>query len=396
MEWCPRGHSLPLSVGPRSAPLRVRDDKVSGSPASPAAKTSGDKQTSCRPRPRSPSPSRAATASAPRSWPRRCGSSTASGAPLAIEEIEIGEKVYLSGNTSGIDPSRVGLAAPHQGLPQGSDHDSPGRRLQEPERHHAQDPRPLRQRAPLRLLSPVRRDQAPRDGSRHRPRERGGPLRRDRVPADALRLRVPEADHAAGLREDRALRLRVRAQERPQEGDLLHQRQHHEADGRPLPQGLRRDRRAISRHPERALDRGHRRRQAGRLSRGLRRDRMPNLYGDILSDVAAQIAGSVGLAGSANIGESFAMFEAIHGSAPRRRGPEPGEPLGPAARRRHDARPHRPARGGRARPQRVVEDDRGRHPHLRRLQGQASANRRSARRNSRRPWSSGSARSPRG
>ncbi|HEX8474228.1 MAG TPA: NADP-dependent isocitrate dehydrogenase [Pyrinomonadaceae bacterium] len=47
---------------------------------------------------------------------------------------------------------------------------------------------------------------------------------------------------------------------------------------------------------------------------------MPNLYGDILSDVAAQIAGSVGLAGSANIGENFAMFEAIHGSAPRRAG----------------------------------------------------------------------------
>jgi isocitrate dehydrogenase len=42
----------------------------------------------------------------------------------------------------------------------------------------------------------------------------------------------------------------------------------------------------------------------------------PNLYGDILSDVAAEIAGSVGLAGSANIGDSIAMFEAIHGSAP--------------------------------------------------------------------------------
>jgi len=43
-----------------------------------------------------------------------------------------------------------------------------------------------------------------------------------------------------------------------------------------------------------------------------------NLYGDVLSDIAAQIAGSVGLAGSANIGEECAMFEAIHGSAPRR------------------------------------------------------------------------------
>ena len=47
---------------------------------------------------------------------------------------------------------------------------------------------------------------------------------------------------------------------------------------------------------------------------------MANLYGDVLSDVAAQIAGSVGLAGSSNIGEKVAMFEAIHGSAPRRAG----------------------------------------------------------------------------
>lgn len=43
---------------------------------------------------------------------------------------------------------------------------------------------------------------------------------------------------------------------------------------------------------------------------------MPNLYGDILSDIAAQISGSVGLCGSANIGMDFGMFEAIHGSAP--------------------------------------------------------------------------------
>jgi len=55
---------------------------------------------------------------------------------------------------------------------------------------------------------------------------------------------------------------------------------------------------------------------------------MPNLYGDILSDVAAQIAGSVGLAGSANIGTSGAMFEAIHGSAPRRAGQNLANPSG--------------------------------------------------------------------
>lgn len=54
----------------------------------------------------------------------------------------------------------------------------------------------------------------------------------------------------------------------------------------------------------------------------------PNLYGDVLSDVAAQIAGSVGLAGSANIGESCAMFEAIHGSAPRIAGQNKANPSG--------------------------------------------------------------------
>jgi isocitrate dehydrogenase len=55
---------------------------------------------------------------------------------------------------------------------------------------------------------------------------------------------------------------------------------------------------------------------------------LPNLYGDILSDVAAQIAGSVGLAGSANIGEHAAMFEAIHGSAPRRAAQNLANPSG--------------------------------------------------------------------
>lgn len=55
---------------------------------------------------------------------------------------------------------------------------------------------------------------------------------------------------------------------------------------------------------------------------------MPNLYGDILSDVTAQIAGSVGLAGSSNIGEQCSMFEAIHGSAPRRAGQNLANPSG--------------------------------------------------------------------
>jgi isocitrate dehydrogenase len=53
-----------------------------------------------------------------------------------------------------------------------------------------------------------------------------------------------------------------------------------------------------------------------------------NLYGDILSDIAAQVAGSVGLAGSANIGESVAMFEAVHGSAPDIAGKDVANPSG--------------------------------------------------------------------
>ena len=55
---------------------------------------------------------------------------------------------------------------------------------------------------------------------------------------------------------------------------------------------------------------------------------VPNLYGDIMSDVAAEVTGSVGLAGSANIGHSCAMFEAIHGSAPRMAGQDRANPSG--------------------------------------------------------------------
>jgi isocitrate dehydrogenase len=55
---------------------------------------------------------------------------------------------------------------------------------------------------------------------------------------------------------------------------------------------------------------------------------MPNLYGDILSDIAAQVTGSVGLGGSANIGEHIAMFEAIHGSAPDIAGKDVANPSG--------------------------------------------------------------------
>ena len=54
----------------------------------------------------------------------------------------------------------------------------------------------------------------------------------------------------------------------------------------------------------------------------------PNLYGDVVSDIAAQISGSVGLGGSSNIGEQCAMFEAIHGSAPPIAGQDIANPSG--------------------------------------------------------------------
>lgn len=55
---------------------------------------------------------------------------------------------------------------------------------------------------------------------------------------------------------------------------------------------------------------------------------MPNLYGDIVSDMLGQIAGSVGLAPGANMGDDYAMFEAIHGSAPRHAGKGIANPSG--------------------------------------------------------------------
>ncbi len=53
-----------------------------------------------------------------------------------------------------------------------------------------------------------------------------------------------------------------------------------------------------------------------------------NLYGDIVSDIVAEVSGSVGIAGSANIGDDFAMFEAIHGSAPDISGQNIANPAG--------------------------------------------------------------------
>jgi isocitrate dehydrogenase (NAD+) len=64
---------------------------------------------------------------------------------------------------------------------------------------------------------------------------------------------------------------------------------------------------------------------------------MPNLYGDILSDEAAEFQGGVGTAGSANLGTRHAMFEAIHGSGPRMIEEGRGEYADPASLMRASA-----------------------------------------------------------
>ena len=81
-------------------------------------------------------------------------------------------------------------------------------------------------------------------------------------------------------------------------------------------------RRLSKRYPEIKLDDWYIDIMAAKLLDRKRRSQfqvlvLPNLYGDILTDEAAEIQGGVGTAGSANIGKSYAMFEAIHGSAPR-------------------------------------------------------------------------------
>ena len=69
---------------------------------------------------------------------------------------------------------------------------------------------------------------------------------------------------------------------------------------------------------------------------------VPNLYGDIVSDIAAQLTGSVGLAGSANLGDHCAMFEAIHGSAPDIAGQGIANPSGLLLGAVVDVGPHQP------------------------------------------------------
>ena len=79
---------------------------------------------------------------------------------------------------------------------------------------------------------------------------------------------------------------------------------------------------------------------------------MENLFGDVMSDLCAGLVGGLGVVPGANIGARFALFEAVHGSAPGHRGQRLGQPDRAVALGGDDARPHRPAQS--APPHRAV------------------------------------------
>ena len=116
---------------------------------------------------------------------------------------------------------------------------------------------------------------------------------------------------------------------------------------------------------------------------------MPNLYGDILSDVAAQIAGSVGIAGSANIGDHCAHVRSHSRLGAAARGSEPGQSFGAAAGRRADAGAYRSAGSRRARAQRLAAHRSRTASTLTIFSRKGPARRRWAPRSSRRRWSRG-------
>ena len=250
------------------------------------------------------------------------------GAKLAIEEIEIGEKVYLAGNTSGIDPSawdslrntKVFLKAPIT-TPQGGGYKSLN----------------VTVRKTLGLYANVR------------PCVAYHPFIETKHPGmDVVIVRENEEDLYAGIeyRQTDQVMQCLKIISRPGSEKIVryafeYARQH----GRKKVTCFTKDNimkltdglfhkifnEIAAEYPQ--IENEHWIVDIGAAKMADTPEAfdvivMPNLYGDILSDVAAQIAGSVGLAGSANIGENISMFEAIHGSAPRRAGQNLANPSG--------------------------------------------------------------------
>src|ERR1051325_7977834 len=250
------------------------------------------------------------------------------GAKLAIEKIEIGEKVYLSGNTSGIDPSswdslrntKVFLKAPIT-TPQGGGYKSLN----------------VTVRKTMGLYANVR------------PCVSYSPFVKTKHPGmDVVIVRENEEDLYAGIeyRQTNQMMLSLKLISRPgSEKIVRYAFDYARRNNRKKVTCFTKDNimklsdglfhkvfdEIASEYAD--IENEHWIVDIGAAKLADTPEAfdvvvMPNLYGDILSDVAAQIAGSVGLAGSANIGEHVSMFEAIHGSAPRRAGQNLANPSG--------------------------------------------------------------------
>ena len=252
----------------------------------------------------------------------------AAGAALDIETIEIGEKVYLRGNTSGIEPSswesllrtKVFLKAPIT-TPQGGGFKSLNVTTRKTLGQYA-NVRPCVSYHPFIDTKHPNMDVVI---VRENEEDLYAGIEYQPQPGSHL---MHQADLAAGQRKDRPLRLRIRPPHNRKKvtcfmkdnimkmTDGLFHKVFDEI-GAQYPE-IQKEVWIVDIGAAKMAD----------TPEAFDVIVMPNLYGDILSDVAAQIAGSVGLAGSANIGDQCAMFEAIHGSAPRRAGQNLANPSG--------------------------------------------------------------------
>ncbi|MBL8191679.1 MAG: NADP-dependent isocitrate dehydrogenase [Acidobacteria bacterium] len=250
------------------------------------------------------------------------------GAAIDIEEIEIGEKVYLAGNTSGIRPeaweslrrTKVFLKAPIT-TPQGGGVKSLNVTIRKTLGLYA-NVRPCRAYAPF--------------------------VRTNYPKMDVVIIRENEEDLYAGIEHqqtDEVVQC-LKLISRPGcEKIVRYAFEYAKARGRKKITCFTKDNimkltdglfhkvfdEVAAEYPEITTE--HMIVDIGMAKMAVAPDRFdivlaPNLYGDIISDVAAEVSGSVGLAGSANIGDHGAMFEAVHGSAPDIAGKNIANPSG--------------------------------------------------------------------
>ncbi|GAB5535026.1 MAG: NADP-dependent isocitrate dehydrogenase [Rubricoccaceae bacterium] len=240
----------------------------------------------------------------------------AAGAPLRYETVEVGEAVYKSGHTSGISPESWEAIREHKILlkapittPQGGGYKSLNVTL----------------RKSLGMFANVRpvKSYTPYVDSPH-------------PNIDLVIIRENEEDTYAGIehRQTTEVTQTLKLITRPgSEAIVRYAFEYARAQGRQRVTCMSKDNimkftdglfhrvfdEIAAEYPE--IEADHKIIDIGAALVGARPDTFdvivaPNLYGDIISDIAAEASGSVGLAGSANIGSSVSMFEAVHGSAP--------------------------------------------------------------------------------